>query len=282
MSQENVEIVRPYLEGTGAPLEDVLGPAEARERFMGWWAGFWESDGDYHPVRGFPDARPRHGREEIIDFLAEYLAAYERYRYMVEEARAIGDDRVFAHGQVWADGRASRAAAEGDLYHCFWLRHGRFIRVEDHLAARGALHAVGLGGVALKAAGLRGSARRSPLLQGGPDGDARPAMSQESVELARRRAASPRSGLAARSCARVRLADVCADDPGSDGRLGGADVLAGDAPPLAVRRGSRVRYCDGLPARQATPERLLVEGAPNRGTDVLARINRVPVMCLIS
>jgi hypothetical protein len=155
MSQENVEIVRRYLEGTGAPLEDVLGPAHARERFGAWWAGFWESDGDYYPVRGFPDPRPRHGREDIIDFLTEYLAAYERYRYVVEEARAIGDDRVFAHGHVWAEGRASRAVVGGDLYHCFWLRHGRFIRVEDHLTARGALHALGLGGDALEAAGLR-------------------------------------------------------------------------------------------------------------------------------
>jgi hypothetical protein len=46
-------------------------------------------------------------------------------------------------------------ALEGDLYHCFWLRHGRFIRVEDHLTAKGALHALGLTGDALDAAGLR-------------------------------------------------------------------------------------------------------------------------------
>ena len=40
-------------------------------------------------------------------------------------------------------------------YHCCWLRHGRFIRVEDHLTARGALHALGLSGETLEAAGLR-------------------------------------------------------------------------------------------------------------------------------
>ena len=155
MSQENVEIVRRYLEGSGAPLQEVLGPTEAAKRFSAWWADFWESDGDYYPVRGFPDAQPRHGREEIVDFVTEYFAAYERYRYVIGEARAIGDDRVFAHGHVWAVGRASGAVVEGDLYHCFWLRHGRFIRAEDHLTASGALHALGISGDVLEAVGLR-------------------------------------------------------------------------------------------------------------------------------
>jgi hypothetical protein len=82
---------------------------------------FWESDGDYYPVRKFPEARPCHGREEIAQFYTEYRATW---------------------------------ALEGELYHCFWLRHGRFIRVEDHLTAKGALHALGLSGETLEAAGL--------------------------------------------------------------------------------------------------------------------------------
>ncbi len=138
MSRENVEVVRRYLAG-GSP--------EAA-------AGFWESDGDYYPVRKFPEARPCHGREEIVRFLTEFYAAWERYRYVVKDAREIGDDRVFAHGRVSAEGRASGVSLEGDLYHCFWLRHGRFVRVEDHLTAKGALYALGLSGEALEAAGL--------------------------------------------------------------------------------------------------------------------------------
>jgi SnoaL-like domain len=142
MSQENVEIVRRYLEGYWDE------PPE-------WIAGFWESDGDYYPVRKFPEARPCHGREEVARFFIEYLAAWEGYRYVVADARAIGDDRVLVHGRVSAEGRTSGVALEGDLYHCFWLRHGRFIRVEDHLTAKGALHALGLSGDALEAAGLQ-------------------------------------------------------------------------------------------------------------------------------
>jgi hypothetical protein len=43
---------------------------------------------------------------------------------------------------------------EGDTYHCFWVRHGRFTRVEDHLTLKGALHALGLSGDCLGAAGV--------------------------------------------------------------------------------------------------------------------------------
>jgi hypothetical protein len=146
MSQENVEIVRHYLEELppeGVPLEQNLA----------WITGFWESDGDYYPVRKFPEARPCHGREEIARFFTEYRATWH-YRFVVEDARAIADDRVLVRGRISAEGTASGVALEGDLYHCFWLRHGRFIRVEDHLTAKGALHALGLSGEALEAGGL--------------------------------------------------------------------------------------------------------------------------------
>jgi hypothetical protein len=74
---------------------------------------------------------------------------------VVKNATAIGDDRVLVHAHLEAEGRASRMALAGDVYYCFWLRHGRFIRQEDHLTAKGALHALGLSGETLEAAGLR-------------------------------------------------------------------------------------------------------------------------------
>ena len=142
MSEENVAVVRRYLESF--PDASELPP---------WVAGFWEPDGDYYPARGFPEARPCHGREEIEDFLVALFDPWS-YRVVVKEARAIGDDRVVAHMHVSAQGRTSGATTEGDVYSCFWLRHRRFIRVEDHLTAKGALHALGLRADTLKAAGL--------------------------------------------------------------------------------------------------------------------------------
>ncbi len=129
MSQENVEVVRRYLKEP--PPEDL-----SLERIVDWIAGFWESDGDYYPVRKFPEARPCHGRVEIARFLTQYFGVWH-YRFEIKDARAIGDDRVLVHGRISAEGRASGVALEGDIYHCFWLRHGRFIKVEDDLTASG-------------------------------------------------------------------------------------------------------------------------------------------------
>ena len=124
----------------------VIGPEEA--------GSYWEPDADYYPVRKFPEARPCHGREEIVRFYAETKSAWGQGREEVKDARAIGDDRVFVHARLSTAGRASGVALEGDLYHCFWLRHGRFIRIEDHLTEEGALHALGLSGESLETAGI--------------------------------------------------------------------------------------------------------------------------------
>jgi SnoaL-like domain len=145
MSQENVEIVRRYVEQYGD-----LAPKDTLR-----WAGeFWEPDGDYYPVRKFPEARPCHGIEEIARFQAEYQEAWERYEIAVKEMIAVGDDRVFVHTVIRAEGRESGVKLDGDIYHCAWLRQGRFFRWEDHLSLKGALRAFGLSGETLEAAGL--------------------------------------------------------------------------------------------------------------------------------
>ena len=146
MSQENVEVVRR--------LMDIM-----RDRAFERIADFWEPDGDYYPVRKFPESRACHGPDEIQSFMAEwYESAWENYEFIVKEAHAVGDDRVFLHGYIRAEGRESGAALAGDLYLCFWLRHGRVFRQEDHLTKKGALRALGLGDDsdgALEAVGLR-------------------------------------------------------------------------------------------------------------------------------
>jgi hypothetical protein len=41
------------------------------------------------------------------------------------------------------------------MHSCFWLRNGRFFRLEDHLTPAGALNALGLGGDSDGASSLR-------------------------------------------------------------------------------------------------------------------------------
>ena len=130
MSRENVDVVRR--------LMDTM-----RDRASERIADFWEPDGDYYPVRKFPESRPCHGPDEIRRFMAEYESAWENYEFIVKGAHPVGDDRVFVHGYIRAEGRESGAALEGDIYQCFWLRHGRLFRQEDHLTKRGAMRALG-------------------------------------------------------------------------------------------------------------------------------------------
>jgi hypothetical protein len=64
VSAENVEVVRR--------LMDTM-----RDRASEHIADFWEPDGDYYPVRKFPESRPCHGAEEIRSFMAEYESAWD-------------------------------------------------------------------------------------------------------------------------------------------------------------------------------------------------------------
>jgi hypothetical protein len=149
MSQENVEVVRSYVEAFSSP---GLAPSD----WSRLAADRYEPDADYYPVRKFPEARPCHGVDEIARFLAEYRDAWDRYEMEVQKLIPVGDDRVLVHALLRAEGRESGVKLEGDLYQCVWVRHGHFFRWEDHLTLKGALLALGLRGETLEAAGLAG------------------------------------------------------------------------------------------------------------------------------
>jgi ketosteroid isomerase-like protein len=144
MSQESVEVVRRFFENFSAGSGEILASG----------ADFWDADVDYYPVRKFPEARPRHGRAEVVQFLVRFLDAWSDLVWAVEDLIDVGDDRVLARTSMQAEGRESGMKLEGDLYTCFWLRHGRFFRVEDHLTLGGALCALGFEGETLEAVGL--------------------------------------------------------------------------------------------------------------------------------
>ena len=147
MSAENLEIVRRWLLTHTSEHLDAEAVAE-----------FCDPDVDYYPARKFPEARPCHGREEFGRFLIRFREPWYRFEWEVQEVFDIGDERALAHITLHAEGRESGMNLEGDLYHCYWLRHGRFIRVEDHLTLEGALHALGLKGETLEDAGVRAPA----------------------------------------------------------------------------------------------------------------------------
>ena len=76
MSQENVEIVRRFIEKYGDAPSDMQGLA----------ADFFEPDADYYPVQKFPEARPCHGVEAIARFQVDYRDAWDRYEIAGQQA----------------------------------------------------------------------------------------------------------------------------------------------------------------------------------------------------
>jgi hypothetical protein len=137
MSQENAEIVRDYLKG--------------RYRT----ADIWDPNGDYYPEAKFPESRPCHGHREIARFFRDFEQAWGTVEITVENSTPIGDDRVLARCIIAGEGRESGLSLESEIFYCFWLRHGRIFREEDHLTLPGALHALGLDGDSPEAVGLR-------------------------------------------------------------------------------------------------------------------------------
>jgi hypothetical protein len=145
VSAQNIELVRRFLSSLNRSPEEVRAAV----------AEFCDSDVDYYPVRKFPEARPCHGREEFSDFLTSFPEAFSHFRWEIRELIAVGGDRVLSCLNLRAEGRESGINLEGDMFQCVWLRHGRSFRIEDHLTMSGALHALGLEGETLEAAGLR-------------------------------------------------------------------------------------------------------------------------------
>jgi SnoaL-like domain len=145
MSQENVEIVRRWLAAMTDPDPEAT---------LATVSEFWDPTADYYPISKWPEAQPCHGLEEFSRFFARGREAFTRFDSAVRWLAAVGDDRVLACVRLQWEGRGSGITLDGEIYYCYWLRHGRFIRVEDHLTLSGALHALGLEGETLEAAGL--------------------------------------------------------------------------------------------------------------------------------
>jgi len=145
MSQENVEVVRRWHDAMRSihpgGIADVV-------------AELWDADADYYPVRKWPEARPCHGQEAVAEFFFRGREALTRMDSEVRWLIALDDCRVLACGELRWEGRGSGISLEGTIYFSYWLRHGRLLRVEDHLTLGGALRGLGLEGETLEAVGL--------------------------------------------------------------------------------------------------------------------------------
>jgi hypothetical protein len=138
VSEQNVETVRRWI--------DEVARATTPEAVTAVVSELWDPDADYYPVRKFPDRQPRHGLEQIAAFMGTWRDAWGAFEFTVREIVPIDDVRVFVRTSVKARGHETQAPVDGDLYFSIWMRHGRLLRVEDHLTAAGAHRALGWDG----------------------------------------------------------------------------------------------------------------------------------------
>src|SRR3954468_17539274 len=110
MSADNERIVRHYMEDVLGVEAVIRDPALVRRRL----AAYWDPEGDYYPVRKFPEARPCHSLDEITSFFTEFLGAWQNYDFELLEVRAIDDQRVLARGAMSAQGRESGLDVKGE------------------------------------------------------------------------------------------------------------------------------------------------------------------------
>jgi SnoaL-like domain len=145
MSENNIEIVRRYVEVQNGPPDAVRAAVRT----------LWDGDAAaYYPIGKFPESRPCHGVGEICEFIGRFREAWSNVAFTIHRLVEVDDDRVLACTTLRASGRESEMKLETDLCVSAWLRHGRLTRVEDHLTIKGGLRALGLDAEALHAAGL--------------------------------------------------------------------------------------------------------------------------------
>jgi hypothetical protein len=136
-AERNLEVVRRWLSPS---REHHFSEAEFHDRIQ----ELWDPEATYHPSPKLASAEPSVGREAIEAWYQQWFEGFERWRFELLLLEPLPGDRVLAHTRVRGKGRASGAEVDAEIFFSIWMRHGRFLRLEDHLTERGARRALGL------------------------------------------------------------------------------------------------------------------------------------------
>jgi len=132
MSQENVEIVRRWVEfynerDTDGLIRLTTPDYEMKSVFAGV-----ESGGIFRGYAGFP-----------FEYFKTLDDAYEQFELVAEDFIDVGAAVLMVAHIDWR-GRGSGAEGRGPLFALFWLRAGRVFREESFTVRADALEAAGL------------------------------------------------------------------------------------------------------------------------------------------
>jgi len=120
MSQENVEIVRRFLDGD---VEDVLTYADPG---IVW-----------NPI----EELPTQGHDAVRESLARWKAAWDDYKVMPEEFEDMGN-RIVVTVRLRGRGRGSGLEIDALFYDVYTLRDGKIVRMDQFTERSHALEAV--------------------------------------------------------------------------------------------------------------------------------------------
>jgi hypothetical protein len=129
----NVAAVRRWL-GAAADADAICRRVEE----------LFDEQADYYPVAKIPEAAPAHGLEEIEAFMRAWFTSWDQWRLELRWIEELPGERVIARADATAVSLTGVPDLRAEFHFVFWLRHGRFLRVEDHLSERGARRALGL------------------------------------------------------------------------------------------------------------------------------------------
>ena len=119
MSQENVEIVRAFLDASS--LGDIETFMAALDPAIEWT-----------PVTEDPDFRVHRGLENVAAWLAEWTKVFPDMRWEAERIRDAGDEVVVALVRALGRGDATGADVGTPVYAVvFTVRSGKIVRIDE-------------------------------------------------------------------------------------------------------------------------------------------------------
>ena len=143
MTQENVEVVRHYVESLDrfmAALRANPGPVNETPIIDEFFECL-DPEAEWHwPLTD----QVFRGREAMVQAATDFLEAVDDWRIEVEEIVDAGDDQVFAVQRISARGKGSGVPFEQRIFTALRVRDGKVWLIHDYTERAEALKAVGL------------------------------------------------------------------------------------------------------------------------------------------
>ena len=125
MSDDNIAVVRRFWSSPMGELTSVV-----------------DANVDYRAVEGAPDdVGVMHGHDAFVRYLTDWAQTFADFTTYLEDAEAVGDDKVIALGRVSGRARASGVETELRLAVLYTVRDGRIVRGREYMTKDEALAA---------------------------------------------------------------------------------------------------------------------------------------------